>query len=306
MSKVYVSKISANDQLEIMKMAVTNKDVVSIRKMVRDGYTLSLPLLEMFYRFLGKDNLVSIVKDSCEDLQQKSDCKNFLREVLPPRSFDLLMSSNFDTVEKQKRNRVAENAKLVERRVDEAMENYGLTRTFYLKMCSSNDTFKGMLMKLGEDTVYNGTEKCQLSYTKSSKTYNGYYLRCFTYDFLYKKHIEAAVVWLKYNNSVKDYEKRVVEVANNGGLRTIISEGDAYMLSVIFSDAELREKAKNYGRLAYRKLYYHSPQGCFTLADWYSWYELDKLEALKRCHDCNVPRLWLVKHKHFFHALGLR
>ncbi len=306
MSRNYVSLISANDQLEIMKMAIANKDVVNIRKMVRDGYTLSLPLLEMLYRFLGEDSLVLIVNSSCEDLRQKADCKDFLREVLPTHSFDRLMSSNFDTVEKQRRNRIKESTELLERKVDEAMEKYGLTRTFYLNMCSSNDTFKCMIMKLGEDAVYNGMEKCNLIYTDSSKTYNSYYLRCFTYDFLYKKHIDAAVVWLTCNKNVKDYEKRVIEVAKNGGIKTIISASDTYMLSVIFKDAELREKAKNCGRLAYQKLYYHSPQGCFTLADWYNWYELDKLEALKRCHDCNVPRLWLLKHKHFFHALSLR
>ena len=101
--KNYVAKLTYEEEWELMKMAIANKNVNLIRNMLRDGYSLTLPILEAVYRFIDQASLLLVVNSYPGDLEDELDCVLFLQECLDKENFEKVMENN-----RNKMARVAE------------------------------------------------------------------------------------------------------------------------------------------------------------------------------------------------------
>lgn len=310
MKKEYVSRLTLNEEWEIIKLAIAKKDIALIRKLLRDGYSLTVPLLEAVYRFMDQASLMLVVNSYPDDLTQEDDCMLFLRECLDEHHFDTLMANNTKKLEKLALERqIAKQEQIIEI-IENAEQKWGKTSEFYEFVCECQDTFEYAISKYGEDAMFTEMDKLGVLYKDENRNeYEAWYLRGFGFEYLMShNHIQAAAVWLTSATSVHnipDYDNALLRVAKAGGLKKFITYRTPLGLGSLLEDEAIRAEVKAMGAIGYQKLYFHAKE-YFTLDDWYKWYELDAKAALKRCKQCKVPKFWLLKHGHLLHALGLK
>ena len=306
--KNYVLQLTYTEEWELMKMAIAKKDTNLIRHMLRDGYGLTLPLLEAVHRFIDQASLLLIVNSYPGDLEEEADCMLFLRECLEPKLFESVMENNRKKIERIAKEQAAEKQKRIAEIFEEAEKEYGDTPHFYGLMCGENDTLEYALNKYGEDALFKALERHGVLYDDQDRTsYDTWYLRGFSFEYLMShNHIKAAAVWLTSAvtiHDVENYDECLSRVVNAGGLKDLITYSAPLGYGSLLEDENIRNKVKTFGAEGYKKLYKHA-RDYFTLDDWYKWYELDAQEAIKYSADMGVPKKWLLKHKHFSQALG--
>ena len=153
--------------------------------------------------------------------------------------------------EKKKNNQAKAAQEEVREYVKAALAKYGHTRTFYANMLLSNDAFKCLIEMFGEDELFKRFEELGLIKTVDNID-SGFYLRCFSFEFLYQNNIKAAAIWLiqkgidgGIDGGIQNYENVLVDVAEKGGLECFIKYANSWIMRILFEDAGLREKAKN-------------------------------------------------------------
>lgn len=308
--KNYVEALSYAEEWEIMKMAIANKDVKLIRTLLKDGYSLTVPLLEGVYRFIDKAALLLIVNSYPDDLEAEEDCVMFLKETLEKQQFDNLMEHNSQKMAKIALEEQQAQEKELVQFFENAEKEYGDSAEFYQLICKHTETFEYAKQKYGEDALFTALERHGLLYCNDGKTqYDTWYLRGFSFEYLMSSNkIDAAAQWLTSAvciHDIEDYNEAMLKIVNAGGLKYLIVSKGVMGFGRLLEDENIRNEFKKLGAVGYQKLYYHA-KNHFTLDDWYKWYEFDKQEALKRCKECKVPKKWLLKHKHFLYALGLK
>ncbi len=305
--KSYVSRLSYEEEWEIMKMAIAKKDMMLIRNMLRDGYQLTLPVVEAVYRFMDKSSLMLIVNSYPEDFD--GDCVLFLSERLDPQEFDEVMEKNRKKMEEIAIKDEAEHKKQIANRFEQLEKKYGDTPECYSMMVGETELTEYAIEKYGEDAFFKSLEKHGLLYTNPEKTkFDTWYLSRFSFEYLMlHDHIRAAAVWLTSAvciHAVEDYDAALRRVVDAGGLKYLVESTASFGFGDLLKDAKIREEVMAMGAVGYRQIFLHAKE-YLTLEDWYKWYELDPKTAMKFHSVMKVPKKWLLKHGYIKYALGL-
>ena len=301
--KTYVSRLSYDEEWEILKMAIAKKDVHLIRNMLRDGYELTLVLMEATYRFLDQSSLLLIVNAYPDDLAKLPECVLFLKERLEPKDFDNIMENNRKKMEKRAKEEALRKERELVEHFEEMEKEYGDSPQFYSMMVGEEDTFNYALNKYGEDALYKSLDKHGILYTTDARTdYDTWYLRVFSFEYLMSHNqIRAAAVWLTSAvciHDIEDYDGCLKRIVEAGGLKHLIDYHAPLGYGTLFEDEDIRQNVKKMGAIGYKRLFKHA-KAHFTVEDWYKWYELDPEEALANSKEFEIPDLWMLKFKYF-------
>ncbi|MBE6451431.1 MAG: hypothetical protein E7016_05655 [Alphaproteobacteria bacterium] len=311
--KNYVAKISYETEWDIMKMAVHNGNLEAVCAMLKDGYQLSLELLELLYRIRGESAVIKAVESSNEDLSdgEHEDILMFLSENLKEEVCDAVIKNNAKRLEVLEQEREQAHKEMIEKeflRIEKCCGAH--SRAFYQEISSAGEVHEELI----ELTIERYTKQsvCDdlfehklLSFVEFSgnifrpETRYENWLKYFDVEYLLKigQLYAAAYCVSNYFKSVEDAFK----VANAGGLKYFLTTNSYYLFD-LFEDKQMREKAKGFGSIGYQRVYQCAKKH-FTLDDWYKWYELDPKAAIKRAHKLNVPRLWLLQHGYLKKAI---
>ena len=311
--KNYVAKISYEAEWDIMKMAVHNGNLEAVCSMLKDGYQLSLELLELLYRIRGESAVIMALDSSNEDLSdgEHEDILMFLNENLKEEVCDAVIKNSANRVEILEEEREKAHKEMLEKEFLRIEKQCGAhSRAFYQEISSAGQIHEDLI----ELTIERYTKQsvCDdlfehklLSFVEFSgnifrpETRYEKWLKYFDVEYLLKIGQPSAAAYCvsNYSQSVEDAFK----VANAGGLKYFLTTNSYYLFD-LFEDEQMREKAKGFGSIGYQRVYQCAKEH-FTLDDWYKWYELDPKEALKRAHKLNVPRLWLLQHGYIKKAI---
>ena len=304
--------MSYEDEWDIMRMAIAKGDVSLVYSMLKDGYRLSLEILEAVYRFFGIDAVIMAVDAYHGDISENDECMAFLEEVLEPSTLVAVLERNAKMLEKKEQERQEK----LEQNIRTIFSNLESTcsdrRDFYRKIRSSQDVGVFDLFELafetyGKDQVFDELKELGLiSRNCDGKVcFDVEILLMFGIDYLYEKGhvIEAAAVLCHWSGMfVDDAAIWIRRVAEAGGLEYIVKSNNTVLLYDLFADEQMRQQAKQFGTDGYLALYRYA-KPCFTLDDWYEWYKLDKEAAMKRYHKFDIPRKWLFKNGYIKEAL---
>ena len=306
--KNYVAKMSYDDEYDIMMIIVATGDMQQVCAMLKDGYSLSMELLELLYRKYGQSAVISALDSSNEDFSQDDDIMLFLKEILESSIYDSVINNNHKKIERINEEREANHFKNLEAKLSLLIDSEGeRTREFYSKLCDSGqeELLHLAVEKYGAQTLCDDLFNHKLLSFIVEDNFiilpEEKYARCLLfvgYEYLLKiNQPYAAAMCVDFESCFSgNIIEKVFKVAKAGGLRYYLYRGYKYLYDLL-ADEQMRSKAKEFGSIGYRAIYRYA-KDYFTIDDWYEWYEIDPKEALLRAGKCSVSRLWLLKHGH--------
>ena len=309
--KEYLTKMSVEDQWDIMKLAIAKGDPSLVYGMLKDGYLLSCRLLEALYRSFGTHAVISAVDAYQYDISENNACMVFLKENLEPSALIAVVERNAKKIELQEQKEREDLEKHIQAVFSNLESTCSDRKDFYRKIRSSQDVGVFDLFELafetyGKDQVFNELKELGLISTNCDGDvfYDVEILLMFGIDYLYEKgHIvEATAVLCGWSGMfVDDAAIWIRDVAEAGGMEYIV-KSKTVLLYDLFADEQMRQKAKQFGTAGYLAVYRYAKDH-FTLEDWYEWYKIDQKAAMDRYHKCKVPRSWLIQNGYIKQAI---
>jgi len=305
--KNYISKMSYEDEWDIMRMAIAKGDVSLVYSMLKDGYSLSLEILEAVYRFFGIDAVIMAVDAYHGDISENDECMAFLEEVLEPSTLVAVLERNAKMLKKKEQERqekLEQNIKAIFSNLEKTCSD----RIQFYRSIQSNEYSADLIylafVTYGKDNVWNELNKLGLLVKnfEGKVYYDSIYLSWFDIEYLYEnKYVKAAAEYLsQFGIIVNNHAEWAVKIAKAGGLEHFVNTNS--YLYFLFDDEELCQEAKKLGAKGYKAIYRYA-EDYFTIEDWYEWYKLDKEAAMKRYHKFDIPCKWLFKNGYIKEAL---
>ena len=305
MVKDYLTDISAEKQWDIILQVTRFGDYTQVIKLVKDGYKVTVELMELLYR-LGAKNVIESILSYDEDVYNgeflKSSKMSVLENMLGKARADELIEKlmrerkqHEESIEREKNERLLA-------RLSELYDMFGLTDAFFESIVSSYE-----LMVMAAKTYDRKTVAVELSkHTRSDYFYNKNFSPFELIEYgLYDRALDGYLLFCNYDERL-EVVKRIAQT--DEGLELLLKRytGIAdlrtkeYLGLIMAQDKEVRERSKNYGDCAYSLLHANK---VMTEREFEIWCKINpNMVVLYKLYNKNL--FWVLKNGYLKYLLG--
>ena len=300
MVKDYLVDISAEKQWDIILHVTRFGDFTQVTKLVRDGYKVTVELLELLYR-LGAQNVIESVLFHDEDVYNgeffTSSKMRILEEMLGKnRAVELVEKLRLERKQYDETREQEKNERLLAR-LSELHSMYGLTDLFFESIVSSYELMVMAAKTYDRKTVAVGLNK----HTNSDRFYNKNFSPFELIEYgLYNKALDGYLLSCNYDDRL-EVVKRIAQT--DEGLELLLKgytgisdlRTKEYLGMVMVQNKEVRERSKSYGDCAYNLLHANK---VMTEKEFEVWCKINpNAVVLYKLYNKNL--FWVLKNGYF-------
>ena len=300
MVKDYLTDISAEKQWDIILQVTRFGDCTQVTKLVKDGYKVTVELMELLYR-LGAQNVIESILSHDEDVYTGKFLKSSKMKILE----DMLGNNKAtELIEKLVRERKQhdesieqdKNKRLLSR-LSELYDMFGLTDEFFISIISSQELMAMAAKTYDRKTVAVGLSK----HTMSDYFYNQNFSPFELVEYgLYARALDSCLPFCKDDEKL-ELVKRIAQT--DEGLELLLKgysgfaacRSKEYLGRVMVEDRNIRARAKTYGSEAYELLHVNQ---VMTEKEFEIWCKINPnaVVAYKRY---NKNLFWVIRNGYF-------
>lgn len=252
----YIKDISVARQWDIIVQVARFGDYEQIVQLVKDGYAITLELLELLYR-VGAQHLFSQIMPYDKDLFKKgftnSAKMNVLKKALGDKAAMDLCQQIISEAQKQQDEKKKQERQRLEARLDELHKMFGLSDNFFESIVSSYELMTVALEKYDRDTVITGLKRTSRTrgFLRDNLTIEEY-IRYGMYDYFF--------AWLPVISSEQKRKELLLLLAQTDeGFAELVNRACATtgiqdVAMLIFKDDNFTDRLRKCGHKGYRLL----------------------------------------------------
>ena len=252
----YIKDVSVARQWDIIMQVTRFGDYEQVVQLVKDGYLVTLELLEFLYR-VGAKHLFSQIMPYDKDLFKKgftnSAKMNVLKKALGDKAAMGLYQQIISEAQKQQDEKKKQERQLLEARLDELHKMFGLSDNFFESIVSSYKLMTVALEKYDRDTVITGLKRTSQakSFLKDNLTMEEYVrYGMYEYFFAWIKVIDPGQKRNELLLLLTQTDEGFAELVNRACATTTVQN----VAMVIFKDDNFTDRLRKCGHKGYRLL----------------------------------------------------
>ncbi len=289
----YLKYVSAEKQWEIMCMVINvygNKSSL-ITKMVKDGYPVTIELIELLYRLRSEDvirQILSYDESLYSDVYLESAKMNLLKKVFGNKEAVKIR----EDIIKRRDNKLQKEQEIERNQLDEKLDKlyneFGFSDEFFARISKSKELFKRALHKFDKIEILKGMNKVGVS--------DGFFLHVGLNNLMKAGLYNQVLSFIGYHNSDEQalYIKQIART--RGGIDLIFNFNKSSLYEAMLhlgKDSSFKEALKGRGLDGYKLLF-----DCDNLT-------IDEYEELCEMDNSYVYNYYKQYNKSFFWALKM-
>ncbi|MBQ8870281.1 MAG: hypothetical protein IJ019_02770 [Alphaproteobacteria bacterium] len=293
----YTKDVSVARQWDIIVQVTRFGEYEQVVQLVKDGYAVTLELLELLYR-VGAQHLFAQIMPYDKDLFKKSFSNsakmNVLKKALGDKAATDLCQKIISEAQKQQDEKKKQERQRLEARLDELHQSFGLSDSFFESIISSEELMTVVLEKYDRDTVINGLKKFPTGkgFLESHLTLK----ECAQYGFY-------AIFFARIVAFCSDEERKdmlLFLTQTEDGFAALVDRAYTFIFvrddaMFIFKDDAFTDRLKAYGNKGY---YLLELAGKLTEEDFEAWCKINP-EVVVFYKQFNKNIFWVIKNGYF-------